>query len=89
MGRSDSFAGSFAAGAGVAGVSAGGVVVDGAGGVVVVGAGGVVAFTGTTERPPGVLETIVNASEVTIKMIAAAVVAFERTVAVPRWPNAV
>ena len=80
-----SFAGSFAAGAGVAGVSAGGVVVDG----VVDGAGGVVALTGTTDRPPGVLDTIVSARDVTMKRMAAAVVAFERMVAAPRWPNAV
>jgi hypothetical protein len=44
---------------------------------------------GTTDLPPGALETMVSARDVTIKMIAAAVVAFERTVAVPRWPNAV
>src|SRR4029453_1388358 len=87
-----SFAGSVAAGGGGAGVFAVGVFFFGAGGggggvagvcaggVVVVGAGGVVAFTGTTERPPGVLETMVNAREVTMKMIADAAVAFARMV---------
>src|SRR5687768_2862299 len=81
-------AGSFvsgAAGAGAAGAAslfsvpvAGGVVVG------VVGAAGVVAFVGTTVRPPGLLDRIVSASDVTMKMIAAAVVAFERSVAAPR-----
>jgi hypothetical protein len=68
----------FSAG-GVAGVVAG-----------VAGAGaGVVAFDGTTDLLPAWPETIVNASEVTMNMIAAAVVALESRVADPRCPNAV
>src|SRR4030095_1093700 len=60
--------------------------VPGVAGVAGVAAGGVVAFAGTTDRVPGRPETIVNASEVTMKMIAAAVVAFESSVAEPRCP---
>ena len=75
--------------AGAAGVSAGLFSAGGvAGGVV---AGGVVTGTvaGTTDRLPGRPETIVNARDVTMKMIAAAVVAFDRRVAWPRCPKAV
>lgn len=72
----------FSAGA----VVCGGVVV--AGGVVVVGAG-VVAFAGTTDLLPGLADTIVSAREVSMKIKAAAVVAFERIVPLPRCPKAV
>jgi hypothetical protein len=50
---------------------------------------GVFASEGTTERLPGLPERIVSPSDVTMKMIAAAVVAFESNVADPRCPNAV
>ena len=63
--------------------SAGGVVAGGVAGAVGVAAG-VTAFAGTTDRVPGRDEIIVNASEVTMKMIAAAVVALESSVAEPR-----
>ena len=64
------------------GTSAGFGVSAGAG----VGAG---AVAGTTDRLLVRVDTIVSASEVTIKSTAAAVVAFESTVAEPRWPKAV
>ena len=51
--------------------------------------GGLVAPAGTTDRLPGRPEMIVRASEVTMKITAAAVVAFESIVAAPRWPKAV
>jgi len=81
--------------AGAAGVSAGAVA--GAAGVASAGlfaggvAGGVVVgtFAGTTDRLPARPETIVNARDVTMNMIAAAVVAFDSSVACPRCPNAV
>src|SRR5688572_32650318 len=48
------------------------------------GAGaGAGAVAGTTDRLPGSLDMIVNTSDVTMKMIAAAVVAFESSVAAP------
>jgi len=76
--------------AGAAGVASAGLF--SAGGVV---PGGVVAGTvagtdaGTTDRLPERPETIVNARDVTMNMIAAAVVAFDNRVAEPRCPNAV
>ena len=77
----------FSVGAGVLGVASAGF--SGAAPGAAAGVAGVVAFAGTTDRLPGLEATIVNASEVTMKIIAAAVVAFESNVAVPRWPNAV
>ena len=50
---------------------------------------GAVAPDGTTDRLPVLLDRIVSASEVTMKIIAAAVVALESSVAAPRWPKAV
>ena len=88
-------------GAAGAGACAGGVVVGAAGvasaglfsagGVAGVVVAGTVAGTdaGTTDRLPERPETIVNARDVTMNMIAAAVVAFDNRVAVPRCPNAV
>jgi hypothetical protein len=55
---------------------------------VVAGAGAVVPV-GTTDRLPDLLDRIVSASDVTMKMIAAAVVALESNVAAPRCPKAV
>ena len=76
--------------AGVASLFSGGTVGTSAGFGVSAGAGvGAGAVAGTTDRLPVLDDTIVSASEVTMKITAAAVVAFESTVAVPRWPNAV
>ena len=74
--------------AGVASLFSGGTVGTSAGFGVSAGAGAG-AVAGTTDRLPVLVDTIVSASEVTIKITAAAVVAFESTVAAPRWPKAV
>jgi hypothetical protein len=79
-----------AAGAASAGLfSAGGVAGAGVAGAAGVVGAGAVAPGGTTDRLPGLAATIVNASVFTMKMIAAASVALESTVADPRCPNAV
>src|SRR5688572_6478722 len=70
-----------------AGLGAGAASFCSAAGGGVAGAG--VAFAGTTDRLDGLLDMIVSAREVTMKMTAAAVVAFESSVAAPRWPNVV
>ena len=75
---SGAFAGSAAGCAGgvAAGVAAGGVAGAGA-----------LASAGMIERDPGRAAMIVIVSDVTMKMIAAAVVALESKVAPVRWPN--
>ena len=76
--------------AGVASLFSGATDGTSAGFGVPAGAGaGAGAVAGTTDRLPVLADTIVSASEVTIKITAAAVVAFESTVAEPRWPKAV
>ena len=76
--------------AGVASLFSGATDGTSAGFGVPAGAGaGAGAVAGTTDRLPVLVDTIVSASEVTIKITAAAVVAFESTVAAPRWPKAV
>jgi len=81
-------------GAGLAGVASfpGALSVGAAGGSAGFGFGavaGAVAPDGTTDRLPDLLDRIVSASDVTMKMIAAAVVALESNVAAPRCPKAV
>lgn len=49
---------------------------------------GALASAGMIEREPGREATMVNEIEVTMKMIAAVVVALESSVAPVRWPNA-
>jgi hypothetical protein len=79
-------------GAGLAGVASftGAFSVGAAGGCAGFGVdAGAVAPDGTTDRLPDLLDRIVSASDVTMKMIAAAVVALESNVAAPRCPKAV
>ena len=91
----DFSAGGGAGVAGAAGVDSAGLfspaggAAGGVAGVAGVAGAGDVAPAGTTERLPGLPETMVSANDVTIKIIAAAVVAFDSNVADPRCPNAV